>query len=182
MKLYKLNKRTLLFEEVNNRIIYFSVGLFLFVSAITTYLILTNINQVRLISGETKTLILNEQHAFSKEKLKEYIFELNIKYPHIVYAQAVLESGNFISTNFKIRNNFFGMKQATQRPNTNIKNDSEYAMFMNWKDCVVDYALKQSTVLYRINSENEYFEYLLTDYAKDPKYVKKLKDIIEKNK
>ena len=180
MKLYKMNKRTLLFEEVNNRIIYFSVALFLFVSAITTFLILTNINQVRLISGETKTLILNEQKEFSKEKLKTAILELNLKYPHIVYAQAVLESGSFTSKVFKENNNFFGLKIATQRPTTNKGAENGYAFYNSWFDCLVDYAMYNAKYLSKINNEDEYFEYLKQNYAQDPTYVNKLKNIIEK--
>jgi len=182
MKLYRLNKRTLLFEEVNNRLMYFSVGLFLFVSALTTYLILNNVNQIKLISGETKTLILNEQHSFTKEKFKATLLELNLKYPHIVYAQAVLESGSFTSKLFKENNNAFGMKVATQRPTTNKGAENGYAYYNNYFDCIVDYAFYQSKFLSKITSESEYFNYLKQNYAEDPTYIDKLKEIIEKNK
>jgi uncharacterized FlgJ-related protein len=142
--------------------------------------IVTRVNDVRFITEETKQIIIKQEQEFTPEKLKAYILELNIRFPHIVYAQALLESGEFKSHIFKENNNFFGMKQAKQRPTTNKGTENGHAYFVNWRDCVVDYAFYQAAYLNDLRSESEYFEYLGQNYAEDPGYVGKLKKIIEK--
>ena len=42
-----------------------------------------------------------------EEQIEETIYKMNFKYPHIVLAQAKLESSNFNSTIFKENNNLF---------------------------------------------------------------------------
>jgi flagellum-specific peptidoglycan hydrolase FlgJ len=48
------------------------------------------------------------------------------------------------------------------------------------KISVLDYALYYSTYLYKLKTEGEYFEYLRQNYAEDPTYVQRLKQIIKK--
>jgi flagellum-specific peptidoglycan hydrolase FlgJ len=76
----------------------------------------------------------------------------------------------------------FGMKQATQRPTTNKGSENGYAYYNSWHDCLVDYAMYQSKIISKITTEDEYFQYLGQTYAQDPKYVDKLKEIIEREK
>jgi flagellum-specific peptidoglycan hydrolase FlgJ len=137
-----------------------------------------------LISQETKTIIINEslkEKAFSPAKLKSYILELNIRFPHIVYAQAKLESGNFKSEVFKTNNNLFGMKQARKRPTTAKGTELNHAFYESWQESVVDYGMFSATYLNDIKTESDYFEYLNQNYAEDPNYVVKLKTIIKNN-
>jgi hypothetical protein len=56
---------------------------------------------VKQIPLEEKLTIIRQEDKFTPEKLKEYLEELNVKYPDIVYAQAVIESGNFKSKDFQ---------------------------------------------------------------------------------
>jgi len=114
------------------------------------------------------------ENEFSEVKLKEYIIELNIKFPHIVFAQAKLESGYFKSTIFKENNNLFGMKIATRRPTTNKGENRGHAVFDNWKESVLDYAFYQARFLGDIKTEGEYIQYLKANYAEDPGYVNKV--------
>ena len=74
------------------------------------------------------------------------------------------------------------MKPAKLRPTTNKGENKGHAVFDTWRDCVNDYALFQAAYLNEIKSQDEYFQYLEQNYAEDPKYVDKLKKIIEKNK
>jgi len=141
-----------------------------------------SLNQIEYITEETKFLIINEKTQFTPEKLKEYILELNIKFPHIVYAQAKLESGNFKSKMFKENNNLFGMKVAKKRPTSNKGEQYGHAYFETWKDCVVDYAFYQAAYLHDVKTERQYFEYLRMNYAEDTLYVNKLKQIIKNEK
>ena len=114
---------------------------------------------------------------FTEEKLIEYIKELNIKFPHIVLAQARLESGNFKSNIFKENNNLFGMKEAKQRISTNKGTNLGHAKYENWKECVVDYALYQATYLSKFKTEEQYYSYLADNYAANGNYIKLVKKI-----
>ena len=119
---------------------------------------------------------------FTEEKLIEYVKELNIKFPHIVLAQARLESGNFKSNIFKENNNLFGMKEAKQRISTNKGTNLGHAKYESWKECVLDYALYQATYLSKFKTEKQYYSYLADNYAANGRYVKLLKDIAKEYK
>ena len=178
--IYKFNDKTLKYDNVTRKAILVIFGILLTTSLVTVMFIVTRVNDVRFITQETKQIIIKQEQEFTPEKLKAYILELNIRFPHIVYAQALLESGEFKSHIFKENNNFFGMKQAKQRPTTNKGTENGHAYFVNWRDCVVDYAFYQAAYLNDLRSESEYFEYLGQNYAEDTGYVEKLKKIIEK--
>jgi uncharacterized FlgJ-related protein len=142
----------------------------------------TQLYRTKILTEEARLIVMREDNEFSKEKLKEYILQLNIKFPQIVLAQAELESGNFTSPIFKENHNFFGMKCAKLRPTTNKGENKGHAYFDTWRDCVVDYAFYSATYLNDMRSEAEYLDYLRQNYAEDPTYVDKLKQIIERNK
>jgi hypothetical protein len=133
------------------------------------------------LSPEEKVIILNNYDKFTPQKLKEHLIALNVQYPDIVYAQAVLETGGFTSHIFRSNNNLFGMKVATTRPTTNIGEEDGHAVFKHWRQSVIDYALYSACYI-PILSRNEYFDFLGKRYAEDPNYISKLKEIIEKNK
>ncbi len=122
---------------------------------------------------ETKEIV----HDFSEEEMIAYIKELNIKFPHIVIAQAKLESGNFKSDIFKENNNLFGMKEAKVRISTNKGTSRGHAKYDSWKDCVVDYALYQATYLSKFKTEEQYYAYLADNYAENGRYIKLIKKI-----
>jgi hypothetical protein len=181
--IYRFDKKTLTFKNV------FASWVFFITMAITTLVAVVigiiRVNDVSFISEETKAIILREAdkaNEFSPEKLKAYILELNIKFPHIVYAQAQLETGEFKSKIFKENNNLFGMKVATRRPTTNKGEDNGHAFYVNWKESVVDYAFYSAQYLSNIKSESEYFDYLGQSYAEDPNYISKIRKIIDKTK
>jgi uncharacterized FlgJ-related protein len=142
----------------------------------------TQLYRTKILTEEARLIVMREDNEFSQEKLKEYILQLNIKFPQIVLAQAELESGNFTSPIFKENHNFFGMKCARLRPTTNKGENKGHAYFDTWRDCVVDYAFYSAAYLNDIKSEAEYLDYLRQNYAEDPNYVDKLKQIMERNK
>lgn len=127
----------------------------------------------------TKVEVVERVTKFSIEELKNALIKFNVKFPHIVYAQAVLESGGFKSDLFIENNNMFGMKIAKQRPTTAKGLGSSYAKYDNWMMSVLDYALFQSAFLRKINNEDRYYKYLAANYAEDPGYVSKLRKIAE---
>lgn len=106
---------------------------------------------------------------FTKEKLIQYLKDLNIKYPKVVYAQAVMESGNFKSKMFTDDNNLFGMRIAKSRCTLAIGN-GKYAKFKTWRESVIDYALYQTTFIKKIDSQGEYINYLARNYATGKAY------------
>lgn len=102
----------------------------------------------------------SENHGFSKKKFYEYLREVNVKFPEIVFAQAMKESG-FKSSLFKNNNNPFGMKEAGRRPNMQSGTQNGYGYYDTWKNSIVDYALYQSCIgVNKIKSEDEYLIYL----------------------
>jgi hypothetical protein len=178
--IYTFNYRKLKFENIS----------FKFTTVIVIFIIMLSLigaiigynygkkDYVENLSIEEKIIILNEQDIFTPEKLKEYLLELNIKFPHIVYAQSMLETNNFKSNIFQTNNNLFGMKQAKIRATTNQGTERGHAIYKHWRESVVDYALFQNAYLNKIITEELYFQYLSENYAEDIKYVDKLKKII----
>lgn len=111
-------------------------------------------------------------------EIDSLIKNLNIRYPNVVKAQIVLESGFMLSTRAIRDNNLTGMKVAKARPTTAI-NKSGYAIYNSIEDCIIDYALWQSQNAFQCKTEQDYFELLGRIYAEDPKYIEKLKQILQ---
>lgn len=183
--IYKYDKQTLNYKKVTGKWILVSASIILLISLIVSLFTLRNINEVKFISEETKSIIIREAdkaNEFTPYKLKEYILELNIKYPHIVLAQAEVESGTGKSQMFKTNKNLFGLKQAKLRPTTALGTDNNHAYYDNWKESVLDYAFLQATHTQDIKTEDEYYQYLGQYYAEDPNYVIKLRNVVNKRK
>jgi hypothetical protein len=181
--IYRYDRKTLTFKNVFASWVFFVTILCTTLVAVVIGII--RVNDVSFISEETKAIILREAdkaNEFTPEKLKAYILELNIRFPYIVYAQAQLETGEFKSKIFKENNNIFGMKVARKRPTTNKGEENGHAYYNNWKESVVDYGFYSAQYLSNIKSEGEYFQYLGQNYAEDPNYVSKIKQIISKTK
>ena len=184
MLLYKYKKETLQYVKIPNEIILLILVIILPLIVLISGFILENIIKVKYISEETKAIVLrevNKENKFTPNNLKKYLLELNIKYPHIVMAQASIETGNFTSLVFKENNNLFGLKCAKRRPTTNKGEENGHAFFDDWKECVVDYAFYQATYFKDIKTEDQYLQYLGQNYAEDTNYVTKLKIIIKQN-
>lgn len=116
---------------------------------------------------------------FSVENLKSFMEQINMKFIHIVMAQAQVESGYFTSKIFMENHNMFGMKQARQRQTVAIGTGRNHAMYLNWQDCVIDYALYQARYLSKVKSEEDYYAYLKGSYAGDPDYINKVRKLAE---
>jgi flagellum-specific peptidoglycan hydrolase FlgJ len=182
MKLHKFDEKNLTYSKVKNKTLIF----FLIVIVTSTTLIGVVIHDMfsSKINTELMAIVLRndaDKDEFDIKKFKNYLNELNIKYPHIVIAQARLETNNFNSHIFKENHNLFGMKVATRRPTTNKGEDNGHAYYNNWKESVIDYALYSATYLNSLKSEDDYFNFLSRHYAEDTNYVNKLKKIIEKH-
>ena len=133
---------------------------------------------VSSLSDEERTVVIKQIDPFKVQELKDYLVELNVKFPDIVYAQARLESNGFKSRIFLENNNMFGMKQSTRRSSTNKGEQYGHAYYDTWRESVLDYALWQCKYLSQITTRAEYLEYLKNNYAQDPNYYNKLTKII----
>jgi len=123
----------------------------------------------------------NTQEGITKESLYEQIMKYGIKFPDVVFAQAVLESGQFTSKLFKSANNLFGMKIPTIRESSaNGKTKSGYSSYEDWSFSVYDYSLWQNFMLKNKGdlTKKEYLALLGKVYASDKRYVSSLKRVI----
>ena len=96
------------------------------------------------------------------DELKKY----NIKHPHIVLAQAKLETGNYTSKLCKRHGNLFGLKGR-----------KGYAKFGNWKESVKAY---RDWVQYKYKGGDYYVFLKKIGYASDPRYIEKVKQMAKK--
>lgn len=102
-----------------------------------------------------------------KDGLKEALGYYGVYHPEIVYAQAVLETGNFKSDLCINGNNLFGLYNSKEK---------EYYKFDNWTESVEAYI---DYIQYKYKPPNDYYQFLDNiGYAEDPNYVNKLKKIV----
>lgn len=115
------------------------------------------------------------------ESLYLKIIHSDIKYPDVVFAQAIVESAHFSSNVFKCENNLFGMKHPVRRQTLSEgKSNSGYATYDDWTFSVEDYKLWQNSMFKNkdYKTETEYLSLLGRVYAEDPRYIKTLKKVM----
>jgi flagellum-specific peptidoglycan hydrolase FlgJ len=95
------------------------------------------------------------------EQVERELIKQNVPHHKIVLAQARLETGNFTSKRCRVHHNLFG-----------IKHNGRYARYTTWKDSIKDYKERISSRY----TNGDYYTFLKRiGYAKDPKYIYKLK-------
>lgn len=180
--IYIFNKKELVYKNITIPLtlsLLLIFGTFLRIS----YLHIVKCSKVTAQSCEAQSFIIKErsvENTFTKENLKSYLTELNVKYPHIVMAQSEIETGHYSSTIFKENHNLFGMKEAKLRPTTAKGTNNNHAYYKNWRESCQDYALYQASYLKNIKTEEEYLQYLKQNYAQDSSYINKIISIIRK--
>ncbi len=182
--MYKYNKQSLDFKKINPLNIIGIIACLLVLSSFTSYMVGTS-GKTQYVdrAHEDLIMVLNDQEnsSFTPQQLYDYIKELNIKYPDIVFAQSVLESGNFKSSIFRSNHNLFGMKEAGKRIRTCKGTELNHAYYDNWKQSVLDYAFYQASYLNDIKSESQYLEYLDNNYAEVSNYKARVQEVIKTN-
>ena len=180
--LYKYCKDRLLFTKISNRKLFLLV-LFQILILTSSFFIGSSTERrtiVKTLTPEEKLIIIREHpDSFSKDTLINLLKELNVKYPHIVLAQSIIETGHWTSRIFNENNNLFGMKEARSRIHTAKKTEHNHAYYETWRESVYDYSFYQCRYLSKLKSETEYFEYLGKNYAEAPNYVANLKRVIK---
>lgn len=189
--IYKYSDEKLTFEKVNlKKVAYVAAGV-----AVATTLALTLTSRYSHQSGfkagaeyalehmpvEEKMMVITQAHdsSFSQAKLVQMLKDLNVRFPHIVMAQAIIESGHFQSNIFRTNHNLFGMKQARMRCTTAKGTNLAHAYYDNWKESVYDYAFFQSRYLHDLKTEAQYLEYLDRNYAEAKDYDAAIQRVIE---
>lgn len=106
-----------------------------------------------------------------QEGLRMALEYYNIKHPEIVYAQAVLETGNFKSNLCVNHNNLFGLYNSRKK---------EYYRFNHWVESVIFYKYH---IQNRYKDPEDYYSFLKRiRYAESPTYTDKLKTIVNNDK
>ena len=132
------------------------------------------------LSDVEKAIVIKKTDEFEKQKLVEMLKDLNVKFPYIVMAQSIQETGHWKSGIFLENHNLFGMKEAQRRITTAEGTNRNHAYYNHWRESVYDYAFYQCRYLNGIHTESDYFTYLGASYAEDSSYVERLKKVIEK--
>ena len=178
MKLYYYNSKTLQFKRLK----YFTSVLKMSFIVISAFVLLgINTQKFNPKIEYEKVLMVQEKDTFSAKKLQKKILQYNFRFPHIVYAQSLLETSHFKSGIFMENHNLFGMKQAVVRLNTAKGTNRNHAYYDSWEESFLDYALWYSTYASRCRTEAQMFQ-VLENYAEDTLYTIKLKDLINKYK
>ena len=164
-----------------------AIGLIAFIG------ILVLANSTRIMAKEIKRIETPEQvtenvivecdneniEVLTTKSLYRFIKEIGIQHPEIVLAQAILETGNLSNKEMINNNNLFGMTVPSNRPCMKIGTYGQnYCQFGSWYDSVIDYAFYQSRYCWGM-SETQYYNHLKKNYATDPQYVTKVKDIVK---
>lgn len=124
-----------------------------------------------------KPIIISEQNTeISHDEVKLYLKQINIKFPEIVYAQTILETGNYTSNICYENNNICGMKVSAKRPTTAIGSKNGHAYYRTWQESLLDYALYQAYYFSHVKTVDEYLD-SLSNYAEDTTYISKIKQI-----
>lgn len=185
MKLFSYNKNSLEYNKV--RVLPYMLLFIILILLSYMYGFLEGREDkiIKLTPQEKELILINVQDTsltFSEEKLISLMNELNIKFPHIVLAQAKVESGNYTSKIFRENHNLFGMKEARVRIHTAQGTQFNHAYYNTWRESVYDYAFYQCRYLSNINTEDEYLSYLGQSYAEATNYVSILKTMIKREK
>lgn len=171
--IYKYNKNKLLFEETYFpyiwKTLFFISLLFLLSSMIY--------NDVKYIQTEP---IIIEVKEHTQEDIFKRIDELPFKYPDIVKAQVLLETGHLKSEVYKHNNNLFGMRLPKRRITTATGSNLNHATYNSIEDSIIDRLIYEVKYMSKL-SEHEYYSFLDRLYAEGDNYSNQLKTIIKNN-
>mgnify|MGYP003664707631 len=176
--IYKYNEEKLKYIPItsNSFLIFLRIALIFFGAML--FLGLTYTPTIKYITNTENVLIVEDENEFNEERLIDEINKLNFRFPHIILAQARLESGNFSSKIFIENHNLFGMKEARVRLNLAKGTQHGHAYYNSWEESITDYALWYSTYAYKCKSEKQLYKLLDKQYAEATNYVTSLQHII----
>jgi len=190
MGLYKWDYSKLEMVKIKPKVIFISllvISWFVFVISVISYKHGLKAGKNEKITENDVVLVYldSENNSFSRRNFYEYLKKINIKFPELVFAQAIKESG-FKSQIWCDNHNPFGMKEANKRPNKQNGVQHGHAYYDTWKDACIDYAFYQSYIgLSKIKTENDYLQFLKemnyydTKHPANETYLSDLKSIAD---
>lgn len=117
------------------------------------------------------TITIDSLSIFLKGHPKQHLMDAlryyEVKHPEIVYAQAIIETGNFNSNGFKVKNNLFGIMKG-----------SRLRVFNHWTESVVYY---KNNIQNRYKSGDYYAFLKRIGYAENPNYTIHIKKVVDGN-
>ena len=120
------------------------------------------------ISGKDSPIYNNEKtksNELTIENLYAALKKHGIKYPKIVLAQAILETGRFRSRVCNENNNLFGLRHS-----------NGYYVFDHWEESVIAYKNK---VQYKHRDNENYYAFLKRiGYSTSKDYVRRVREIV----
>jgi len=177
--LYKYDVKELQFKPISlKQYIYFVIGLLLLFSTLSSGI------TTKIVYEKIPVVIKTDKIPFSEDNLRREINTLHLKFSSAVYNQAIIEGASRTGDRWKNPifingNNFLGLKRAYARPSTAISwGKDDYCIYSDWQECLRDYALWQAQNLSKINTEQEYIQFLdQMGYSIDSNYTKLIKKI-----
>lgn len=181
MQMYKFNPHTLEYVAAKDKTRLTTLALCAVVFLIMGF---SSGVKVNTVLEKVPVVLKATPEECNDANVKAYIQKLHLKFPEIVYQQAVLESQHFNSPVFKQLNNLLCMENAKTRPTTGVDVGTRFAKYNSWQESLVDYALWQACYAQNINSEEEYYYLLDKLYCNSslaenagPSYSSRLKQI-----
>lgn len=134
-------------------------------------------------AGTHTTTVYTASYYKDLIQAADELTQYEIRFQHIVLAQALHETDEFRSPICRECKNLFGMKVASRRPTTNIGKCRGHAKYESYSDSVLDYAEWQMKYLPRYERLNgpvvtneDYYAFLRAQrYAEDEAYIQKLR-------
>lgn len=162
-------------ESTKENIFLFSSFVLICIIGIIYYFVDLNNNAIKneIIEGDTISVKLEEPDFFlydepTIELVMDACIYYDIKFPEIVTAQSILETGNYRSEICKNKNNLFGLYNSRKK---------EYYSFEHWTESVKAY---HNLIQYRYK-DGDYYEWLdKIGYAEDSIYVIKVKEVVQR--
>lgn len=171
MKLYTFNEKTLDFERVRTPWIWRTLF-------IISCLFLLSSSFVEKEYVPTEAIILKETKT--EEEIFEMVDRMPFKYPDIIKAQILIETGHFKDEVFKHNNNLFGMRLAKQRLTLATGDNLRHATYETVEESLYDRLIYEAMYLNKFNRD-EYLMFLDRVYAEaGGKYSKMIESLIKK--
>ena len=176
-ELFHYDSEALVYRKTNRLLKYRIIVVVLFLSVS-----LLSFVAVKKLQKEYITTEITIKEKDYKKTVFEMIDELPFKYPEIVKAQSILESGNFKSQVFLHNLNPYGMRLPLQRVTTAKGSNLNHAVYESVEQATLDRLLFETKYLHGLSKE-QYYNYLDRVYAESGNnYSKTLKQIIKKNR
>jgi len=174
--LYKIDKNNVRYEEAKRPKAPLIIGAILIIS--TTVGICQMFGSVPAYGPTQYQTVYNDSDTFNQENLIQMLKDLHVRFPSIVLAQSILETGHWTSKMYKVNHNLFGMREAYARIRTAQGTRYKHAYYSSWRESVYDYAFYQARYMNKAKTEEQYYAALEASYAENPAYVENLKKLV----